>query len=446
MDKVKWFLQQCLKKVRYCMEWCRLRLVTSGKKAGALFAGMRRGSLRKIQFRHILIALIAILILFGIVFGISRFGNWNPNGPDPAETKDPGEGKTVTLSFAGDCTLGTDIINDHAGSFRAMYEKQGPEYFFKKVLPVFEEDDLTVVNLEGTFTDLRTRASKTYAFRGDPSYTKILTAGNIEVVNLANNHSHDYGDRSYADTIEAIEKAGITGFGYNRSFVVPVNGIRVGFAGIYGLDDGVESRKQVPIQINALKAEEADLIIVTFHWGTERKNTPDPLQIELAHAAVDNGADLVVGHHPHVLQGIEDYNGAKIVYSLGNFCFGGNRNPADKDTMIFQQSFRKKDGKMVALDAEIIPCSLSSSKGYNDYQPTILTGSEKERVLKKIDSFSARIPSADKSASSTGKSNASTGKSTSSTGESSPSTGGSSTSTNTASESGKTDSKAKKAS
>ena len=120
----------------------------------------------------------------------------------------------------------------------------------------------------------------------------------------------------------------------------------------------------------------------------------DPLLIAktLAHLAIDQGADLVVGHHPHVLQGIEKYQGKNIVYSLGNFCFGGNKNPSDKDTMIFQQTFTVENGKLAEDDVtNIIPCSLSSESGYNNYQPMVLEGSEKERVLQKIEDFSTAI-------------------------------------------------------
>ena len=134
------------------------------------------------------------------------------------------------------------------------------------------------------------------------------------------------------------------------------------------------------------------MVIVSFHWGTEKATYPDEIQKTLAHIAVDNGADIVVGHHPHVLQGIEEYNGKNIVYSLGNFCFGGNRNPLDKDTMIFQQTFTFENGELVQDNVKnIIPCSLSSVKEYNDYQPTILEGSESERVLQKIQELSSGL-------------------------------------------------------
>lgn len=134
------------------------------------------------------------------------------------------------------------------------------------------------------------------------------------------------------------------------------------------------------------------MIITVFHWGSERETVPDSNQIALAHAAVNYGADLVVGHHPHVLQGIEEYRGKYIVYSLANFCFGGNSAPSDMDTMIFQQTFTIRNGEVLADEnINIIPCSISSASGYNNYQPTPAEGSEAERILQKIESLSEQI-------------------------------------------------------
>lgn len=303
------------------------------------------------------------------------------------------ESVSITVSMVGDCTLGTDVNFDQSTSFDAFYQmKNDPGYFFQNVKDIFTADDLTVANMEGTLTTSNDRQQKTFAFKGDPSYTEILTRGGVEATNLANNHSHDYGDQSYEDTIQYLEAAGITTFGYDRTAVMDVKGIKVGLIGIYELKDGLGRQQQVVDTIQEVKDQGAQVIIVSFHWGTEKSNVPDDIQKTLAHLAVDQGADLVVGHHPHVLQGIEKYQGKNIVYSLGNFCFGGNKNPSDKDTMIFQQTFTVENGELVEDDVtNIIPCSLSSESGYNNYQPMVLEGSEKERVLQKIEEFSAAL-------------------------------------------------------
>lgn len=308
----------------------------------------------------------------------------------PEPTAEP---VSITVSMVGDCTLGTDMNFDQSTSFDAFYQmKNDPGYFFQNVKDIFTADDLTVANMEGTLTTSNDRQQKTFAFKGDPSYTEILTRGGVEATNLANNHSHDYGDQSYEDTIQYLEAADITTFGYDRTAVMDVKGIKVGLIGIYELKDGLGRQQQVIDTIQEVKDQGAQVIIVSFHWGTEKSNIPDDIQKTLAHLAIDQGADLVVGHHPHVLQGIEKYQGKNIVYSLGNFCFGGNKNPSDKDTMIFQQTFTVENGELVEDDVtNIIPCSLSSESGYNNYQPMVLEGSEKERVLQKIEEFSAAL-------------------------------------------------------
>ena len=299
---------------------------------------------------------------------------------------------SLTISSTGDCTLGTDESFNYSTSLNAYYESHGADYFFQHVRSIFKKDDLSIVNMEGTLTDETAREAKTFAFKAPAEYASILSGSSIEAANLANNHSHDYGDQSYEDTIQYLEAAGITTFGYDRTAVMDVKGIKVGLIGIYELKDGIGRQQQVIDTIQEVKNQGAQVIIVSFHWGTEKSNIPDDAQKTLAHLAIDQGADLVVGHHPHVLQGIEKYQGKNIVYSLGNFCFGGNKNPSDKDTMIFQQTFTVENGKLAEDDVtNIIPCSLSSESGYNNYQPMVLEGSEKERVLQKIEDFSTAI-------------------------------------------------------
>ena len=289
---------------------------------------------------------------------------------EETQSMQPVEEVKITVSMVGDCTLGTDEQFDKSSNFDAFYiVKKDPGYFFQGVKDVFAADDLTVINMEGTLTESNTRQDKTYAFKGAPKYTEIMTAGNIDAANLANNHSKDYGEQSYTDTIQYLEGAGIATFGYERTSVLDVKGIKVGLVGIYVLADGMGRQQQVIDNIQSVKEQGAQVVIVSFHWGTEKATYPDDTQKTLAHTAIDNGADLVVGHHPHVLQGIEEYNGKNIVYSLGNFCFGGNRNPADKDTMIFQQTFTFANGELVLDNVKnIIPCSLSSVQEYNERQ------------------------------------------------------------------------------
>ncbi len=296
----------------------------------------------------------------------------------------------ITVSLAGDCTIGADINANKSKNLNAYYEKYKDfGYFFKNVKSIFASDDLTIVNMEGTLTESEKRQDKKFAFKGIPEYAQILVEGDIEAANLANNHSKDYGAQSYTDTITNLENAGVATFGYDRTVVMDVKGVKVGLIGIYELALGLGCQDQLLENLNIVKEQGAQIIIVSFHWGIEREYYPNSRQKTLAHLAIDNGADLVVGHHPHVLQGIEEYKGKNIVYSLGNFCFGGNNNPSDKNTMIFQQTFTIEDGELIQDNVKnIIPCCLSSTWSYNDYCPTPLEGEEAERVLSKIEEYS----------------------------------------------------------
>lgn len=310
------------------------------------------------------------------------------------DKKKSNESTSITVSSMGDCTLGTDVNFDQSRSLNAFYNAQGADYFFKNVKPILEEDDLSIVNFEGTLTDSDQRAEKKFAFKAKAEYAGILTHGSVEAANMANNHSADYGEQSRTDTIKTLEDAGIATFGYEQVQILEINGIKVGLTGIYELAEHLEKKQQVKENIAALKEAGAQLIIVNFHWGIEREYVPNDTQKALARLAVDQGADLVIGHHPHVLQGVEKYKGKYIAYSLGNFCFGGNSNPEDKDTMIFQQTFSFKDGKLTEAkeeDVNMIPCSISSTHKQNDYCPTPLEGDEKQRVLNKIEEYSNQI-------------------------------------------------------
>ena len=299
---------------------------------------------------------------------------------------------SLTVSVVGDCTLGTDENFDYDTSLNAYYENYGADYFFSNVKSIFSADDLTIANFEGTLTDSEDREDKEYAFKAPAEYAGILTSGSVEAVNTANNHSHDYGDQGYEDTISALDSAGILNFGYDKTLVTEVKGIKVGLVGIYELKDHLERKEQLKQNIAKVKSEGAQITIVIFHWGNEKEEVPDSNQTTLAHLAIDEGADLVCGHHPHVLQGIEEYKGKNIVYSLGNFCFGGNQYPSDMDTMIFQQTFTvDQNGVKADNVTNIIPCSVSSDSDYNNYQPTPAEGDEAARILNKIQERTAMI-------------------------------------------------------
>lgn len=373
----------------------------------------RKGQKKKLRLKVIVTTdIILLVILCGALLAKGLYKS-NKEEPQP-ETKTESANKegqkpekqetpevqetTITISAAGDCTLGTDEGFNYKRSFKGKYDAvQDPAYFFQNVQPVFAQDDLTIVNMEGTLTEETTREPKQFAFKGDAEYAKILTAGAVEAANLANNHSFDYGKKSYEDTIAALEAEGISSFGYERTAVMDIKGVKVGLAGVYELAEHINCKQDMLDNIASLKEQGAQIIIVSFHWGQEKENVPNDVQVELAHTAIDNGADLVLGHHPHVLQGIGEYKGKNIVYSLGNFCFGGNSAPSDMDTMIFQQTFTVKDGKLQEDNVtNILPCKISSAyeEGYNNYQPILAEGEQKEKIFERLSEYSQKAQEA----------------------------------------------------
>lgn len=302
----------------------------------------------------------------------------------------------IIVSAAGDVTLGTDESFSYAGSFPQEVQRSGYDHFVKNIRPIFTKDDLTMVNLEGTLTNATAKAQKTFRFKGSPDYAAILVRGGIDAVNVANNHSHDYLQRGFNDTLAALQKSGVGYFGYTKAYTKTIKGVTVGVLGYEGWKNDQGLRDQIKRDIITLRKQGVKIVVVNFHWGIERSYAPNATQQALGKWAIDAGADLVVGHHPHVVQGIQEYKGKYIVYSLGNFIFGGNRNPSDKDTFIFQQAFHLIDGKLTTQkEIAIIPMSMSSVAVRNNYQPTRLSGKEAMRVWNKIQTSSKPLGSLD---------------------------------------------------
>lgn len=311
----------------------------------------------------------------------------------PEATEPPRENiLTVTISAAGDCSLGNHQDQEYWYSFRQAYDRAEDEgYFFENVRDIFDSDDMTIVNFEGVLTFSEERdENRTYNIKGDPEYARLLTAGGVEAVSFANNHRMDYGTRGSADTVAALEEEDIIyAYDNNVGIYETGKGIRIGFVSVNEVAWGLGSEKLLADGIAKLQEEGVDLILTCCHWGIERDSYPTENQQYLGRKCIDMGADLVIGHHPHVLQGVEEYNGKFIIYSLANFCFGANRNPADKDTMIFQQTFTFVDGvKQEDQQVQIIPCSISSVQERNNFQPTPAQGEEASRIIGRVNTYS----------------------------------------------------------
>lgn len=301
----------------------------------------------------------------------------------PAETE-PAEERFL-LTFVGDCTFGASPANYYAevGFIKTVGEDYG--YPFRNVADYFTGDECSFINLEGPLTDEGYPMDKTHTFRGPADFIRILTENSVEFASLANNHTLDYCQTGYRSTLALLEEAGIPYVERDaaRRITTP-NGLTIGIYGAvyYHLD--VEDMEK---EIRDLKNQGCDLIIFAPHWGVEKTYVPTQEQTDVGYAAIDAGADIVWGSHPHALQPIEYYGDGVIFYSLGNFSFGGFTVPADFDTALLQQEIlRDGDGNVSLGELTIVPCCISSIEGRNNYQPTPYEpGTEEyDRVLGKL--------------------------------------------------------------
>ncbi|GKX28180.1 lipoprotein [Vallitalea longa] len=297
----------------------------------------------------------------------------------------------ITITAIGDCTLGSFPEVTEGKSFEDVLQANNNDYGypFKNAYNWTKSDDLTLINFEGTLTDATELANKKWRFKGPKEYTNFLTASSIEVVNIANNHSFDYLEEGYNDTVKNMNNADIGVSGNEYICTKNINGTKIAFIGhevIYEPQDIYDKLKH---EISTAREEGADIIVCSFHWGIEYNNMPTPYQQKLGHYAIDTGADLVIGHHPHILQGIELYNGKYIAYSLGNFVFGGNEILYDKkhkdvDTILLRHEINLQDKKISDIQLSIVPFRLSGDKEYNNYQPIVLNGEEGIRIKDKL--------------------------------------------------------------
>ena len=289
-----------------------------------------------------------------------------------------------TLTFVGDCTLGSnygDIYSPHS-----LVQTVGTDYGypFRNVVSYFENDDFTMANLEVVLGNVGTPADKLFTFQGPAEFVQCLTGSSVEAVTLANNHVMDFGREGYNTTKQILEDADVAYAEQDSTCLFTTErGLVIGvYAAAFNID-----RSDMAADIRQLKQAGADIIVVSVHWGEEGQYRATGDQVYLAKAAIDAGADIVHGHHPHVLQEIQTYNGGLICYSLGNFAFGGNSYPRDLDSVIIQQEIiRTVDGTVHMGETKIIPCSISSISGVNNFQPTPYEegSSQYERVLSKL--------------------------------------------------------------
>ena len=303
--------------------------------------------------------------------------------PEPTPEPTP---QTFTISFIGDIT--PDSVPFYRGSsvaYQNVVTADNLGYVFEKTIQYFEDDDFTMANFECALTNNTQAEDKNFTFRAPPEYAGILTEGSVEFVTLGNNHVLDYGEQGYADTKAALDGIGI-GYAGRDEYTVyeTASGLKIGVYAVSFPD----RTSQITEGIAALKEAGAEFIIAAIHWGDEGSYDVNSKQLEWGHAAVDAGADVVYGSHPHTLQPVEVYNGRYIFYSMGNWSFGGNTNPSDKDTAIARlEVTRDAGGTCSVTDVRLIPCASSGVANGNNYQPVPYEegGAEYERAISKLE-------------------------------------------------------------
>ena len=312
--------------------------------------------------------------------------------PTAAPTEEPVT-NSITISFVGDCSIGDSVqYRSYGSSYHTTLATNGYDWPFSLVKQYLEADDLTVANLEVVFTTRKKHTEKVYNLVGDPAHVQVLIEGSIEVVNTVNNHALDFMTDGYQDTLDTLDAAGIHHFGsinVNRADggfddlgVLDVGELRIGFVGFtYPQIQQSEEARIIP-RIRQLKEEEGcDLVVVSVHWGKETSMKPVSSQYQSAKLLIDGGADIIWGHHPHVIQPIEFYKGKPIFYSTGNFTFG-TMSKVDPSTGIFQLTYEKVDGEPVLTQLRVIPCE---TQGAPDYRPFELTEqADRQSVFKKL--------------------------------------------------------------
>jgi len=298
-------------------------------------------------------------------------------------------GSAIVLRFGGDVLLAEHYEFGVGDSVSHAFRQ----------LDLLQTADVSMVNLETPVTTRGSRVEKPFNFRMKPRFLRAFTLAGIDIVNIANNHIHDYGPVGLFDTIRHLDSAGIlhVGAGRNRKeahkpVIVEAKGKRIGFLGYYGggeapaatRDSAGVARRDLPLigkDINALRTKDSvDFIVVNLHWGVEKAEEPEPSQVRFARKVVDAGADAIVGHHPHVLQGIECYKSAVIAYSLGNLVFGGNSR-SSYDTGLLE----------IRLEQDTVLYRFNPVR-VREWAATELTGAEGDSVIQLVKHRSRMFP------------------------------------------------------
>ncbi len=355
---------------------------------------MKKKNLRTLLLFACAFVIVDIIAILVIIFLPEETETFSPETTDvittttvqtvatttPTETKPSTE--TLTLSFVGDCMFASNHGGFAEQSFNRYAQTNDPSYFLKNFRELFLNDDLTVANCEGVLSDseLQEKAVTTeiaFWFKGPSSNAEIFRAGGVDFASVVNNHSHDFGQQGSDDTESSLEAVGVIPGKRDTVSYLTLKGQKIGIlcCSLYSYSYVGDIR----VKLNEMKREQCDLCILYFHGGIENETQPEDWKIRACHDLVDAGADLIIGSHPHVLQPVELYKNKLIVYSLGNFCFGGNTHPP-KNTAVYQAVFTIRDGKLISREDNFIPCVVYTGNR-NNYQPAIITDEAKKQEI-----------------------------------------------------------------
>lgn len=295
------------------------------------------------------------------------------------------------------------LLGDYlpAASAAPVIRRKGFAYTFGGVKDILQESDIIFLNLEAPLSETGSPyIDKKYVFRADPEAAQAMRSVGVKVVSLANNHIMDYGPEALNDTLKNLRSAGIAHVGAGKTLneasmpaafrIRNINSAFLAFSNTFPKEFWADKGRPGTVLGSAWAVRKAvkaasgtSPLIASFHWGEELARQPKDYQVELAHLAIDSGADLVVGHHPHVPQPIEIYRGRPILYSLGNFAFGSYSKNAKEGLMV--KAFIGSDGAPAKL--EIYPLLVDNGKVA--FRPRLLTGPEGRAVF---DSLTEAIP------------------------------------------------------
>ena len=293
--------------------------------------------------------------------------------PVPAEE----DYQTITLSFLGDCMLAGYMGYDSPGTFNYFAKDQDPSYFFARIAEVIACDDYTIGNLENVFTDqpllpVSKDHSPAYWYKSPSSFAQILKAGSVEIVSIANNHSGDYGAQGYADTKAALEAAGIVWGDSSHAVTLELHGVRIAILCTTISTGGYCDMARAWIRE---AVEESDYQIIYFHGGVNFSRTPNAAIVRACHDLADAGADLIVGHHPHLLQPVEQYGDVLIMPSIGSCVFG--HGTMENAGVILQLQLTVKEGQIVNSVSSLIPIYIYQEP----WQPAVMDADAGQKVL-----------------------------------------------------------------